>query len=302
MDHAQPNRPKKMLARKRGPAFLLKDRDCQIMKYIWRWKIASTSSVHEAINRTASPYATYKILDRLERNHMVESRFNLSERFHVWQLTEFGFYAIRELLGELKEDGYLSENHRHDRYVQAFHLGEWSTHQFPRVIFCTEQELRRREPENYPDWVPQLGDHRADGYTRILGEKQNWTIAFEVELSAKNVQRYEGILRSYLSARLVNQVMWLVEDDTVKETILRAKDCIKDESSNFHVFVDLSDFKKNGWDAVITNERSETLSTMRKKYRGIVGEIAGEILGNYQGQSRVCVHLENKKVIGKSKT
>lgn len=302
MSEKQVKRPKRNATKKRGMPFTLQVRDCKIMKYIWRWKLASTRSVHEAINRSASAYSTYKILDRLERNHMVEARINLGEGFSVWQLTEYGFHAIKEYLGDLKEDGYLSENHRHDRLVQAFHLGEWSTHQFPNVIFYTEQELRRREMENYPDWVPRLSDHRADGYVRMVGTPRAWTLAYEVELSAKNVQLYEGVLRSYRSCRMVDQVLWLVENDSVKDTILRAKFCIKDDSVNFHTFVDLSDFAKNGWDAMITNERSEKLSSLRQKYRGILGDITGEIIGNYEGRSSVLVHLEKQKVIGKSKT
>jgi hypothetical protein len=273
-----------------------------MMQYIWKWKIASTTSIHEAINRTASAYSTYKTLEKLEKNSFVECRFEFAERFYVWQLTERGFHAIKGYLGELKEDGFLSENHRHDRLVQAFQLGEWSTHQFRNVVFWAEQDLRRRDVAGYPEWVPQTTDHRPDGYTRIVGFKKPWTIAYEVELSAKNVQKYEGILRFYRMSRAVDRVLWLVESDVVRDTILRAKTCIKDDSANYHVFVDLADYAKNGWDAQVTNERSETLFTLREKYQGICGETPAEILGKLRGISTVTVHLANQKVIGKSRT
>jgi DNA-binding PadR family transcriptional regulator len=285
----------------RGPSAYLTLRDRLMMLYIWKWKIASTASVHEAVNRPASPYSAYKTLERLEQNHFVECRFEFAERFYVWQLTERGFHAIKGYLGELKEDGYLSENHRHDRLVQAFQLGEWATHQFNNVSFCTEQDLRRREVVDYPEWVPQSSDHRPDGYTRIVGAKKTWTIAFEAELSAKNVQKYEGILRFYRTVRVIDRVLWLVESKAIRDTILRAKDCIRDDSTNYHVFVDLADFEKNGWDAQVTNERSENLFTLREKYQGICGDTPAEILGNLKGQSKVTVHLANQKVIGKSK-
>ena len=302
MELEKPKRKSGGEKRRTGPQFSLTHRDRMIMLYIWRWKVASTRSVHEAVNRTVSPYTTYKVLDRLERNHMVECRLHLGERFNVWQLTEFGFHHIKDYLTNLKEDGYLSENHRHDRLVQAFQLGEWATHQFPKVIFYTEQEMRRREIENYPEWVPQTNEHRADGYTRIVGEKKPWTLAYEVELSAKNVQKYEGVLRFYRTSRLVDRVLWLVESDMVRDTILRAKTCIKDDTTNYHVFVDLADYEKNGWDAAVTNERSQTLFTLREKYRGICGDLSGEIIGQFRGQSTVPVHLAKQKVIGKSKT
>ena len=286
---------------KRGPSVQITPRDLSMMKYIWRWKIASTASIHEAINQTSSPYSTYKILDRLEKNCFLECRFELTERFYVWQLTELGFHAIKAHLGDLKEDGYLSENHRHDRLVQAFQLGEWSTHQFPQTQFFTEQDLRRRELADYPDWVPHTTDHRPDGYTKMTGHKKPWTVAYEVELSAKNVQKYEGILRFYQMARMVDRVMWLVGSDHIRDTILRAKQCIKEDSANYHVFVDRVDFEKFGWDAEVKNERSETLFTMREKYRGIYGGTAGEIIGNLKGPTAVTAHLANQKVIGKSR-
>ena len=298
-------KPKRMIrtgARRPGPPVQLSDRDLKMMIYIWRWKIASTASVHEATNQTASPYSTYKTLDRLERNVFLDSRVDYGDRFHVWQLTERGFHAIRGHLGKLKEDGYQSENHRHDRLVQAFQLGEWSTHQFPGVEFFTEQEMRRQEPENYPEWVPQTNDHRADGYTRLVSDKKSCTLAIEVELSAKNVQKYESTLRFYRSARVVDRVFWLVGSNAIRDTILRAKACIKDDSANYHAFVDLSDFEKSGWDAVVTNEQSQRLFTLREKYQGIFGETLGEMLGQLKGQSRVTVHLAGQKVIGKSRT
>ena len=287
----------------RGSSYYLTERDKRMLQYIWKWKIASTASIHEAVNRTQSPYSTYKILEKLEKNRFVECRFEFAERFYVWQLTEFGFRTmITNNLSELKEDGYLSENHRHDRLVQAFQLGEWATYQFPEVLFCTEQELRRQEVEKYPDWVPKTTEHRPDGYMRIVLGKKHWTYAYEVELTAKNVQRYESALSFYKHSRLVDRVFWLVSSPFVKEQILRAKDCIKDESANFHVFVELDDYEKNGWDAVITNERSQRLGTVRSNFQDICGDPYREILGKPQGVSKVMVHLEPRKVIGKSRS
>ena len=109
--------------KKRGLPPYLTTRDQRILKYIWLWKIASTASIHEMIGRPRSPYSTYKTLERLEKNGFVECRHNPSERFHVWQLTERAFNELRPELGDLAEEGYLSENHHHDRLVQAFSVG-----------------------------------------------------------------------------------------------------------------------------------------------------------------------------------
>ena len=150
--------------------------------------------------------------------------------------------------------------------------------------------------------MPRGTDHRPDGYSKILGNKRPRTIAYEVELSIKNVQKYESILRFYQMARMVDRVIWLVDSDAVKETILRAKHCIKEDSTNFHVFVNLKDFRERGWDAEVTNERSERLFTMRENYQGICGETVSELLGKLKGTSSVTAHLANQKVIGKSRS
>ncbi len=284
---------------KPGIAPYLTSRDSKILEYIWKWKIASTASVHEAINRPQSTYSTYKVLERLKTNGFIQDHFHSRERFYVWSLTEYGFSKTAEYLGELDEEGYLSENHRHDRLVQAFQLGEWSTHQNPKVIFYTEQDLRRRRVDHYPTWVPQTKEHRPDGYTRIVGAKREWTFAYEVELSAKSTQRYESVLRFFKLASGVDRVFWLVGDPFIKDQILRAKACIKDDTNNYHVFVDINDYQKNGWDAKVTNERSENLFTLREKYQEVCGDFMGEIIGTHRGSSRVNVHLDGKKVLGK---
>ncbi len=294
-------RRQKPIKSKPGIESFLSWRSAKILEYIWKWKIASTASIHEAIGRPNSVYSTYKILERLKTQGYIQDYFHSRERFYVWSLTEFGFAETVNYLGQLEEEGYLSENHRHDRLVQAFQLGEWSTHQNPRVLFFTEQDLRRRGVSHYPPWVPPTKEHRSDGYTRIVGTKEAWTFSYEAELSAKSTQQYEGILRFYKMSAGIDRVFWLVGDAFIKDQILSAKTCIKDDTNNYHVFVDLNDFQKNGWDAMVTNERSENLFTLRDKYQGLCGDFIGEIIGTFRGNSRVSVHLDGRKVLGKTR-
>ena len=298
MDPSTMQRPKPPKA-KSGVPPSLSPRDGKILEYIWKWKIASTASIHEAVNRPLTEYSTSKVLERLRANGFIVDHHHPRERFYVWSLTEFGFAATAQYLGELEEEGFLSENHRHDRLVQAFQLGEWSTHQDPRILFFTEQDLRRRGVDHYPSWVPHTKEHRPDGYTRIVSSKRQWTFAYEVELSAKSIQKYEGVLWFYKLSSGIDRVFWLVGDPFIKDQILSAKACIRDDSTNYHVFVDLADYEKNGWDAQVTNERSETLFTLRQKYQELCGDFMGEMIGTFRGQSKVSVHLDKRKILGK---
>ena len=77
--------------RRKGRPVGLNPRDIDILNYIWKWKLASTASIHEAINKIHSPYGTYKILEKLERSDYICSQFDIIDRFNVWQLTSNDF-------------------------------------------------------------------------------------------------------------------------------------------------------------------------------------------------------------------
>lgn len=285
--------------RRKGRPVGLNPRDIDILNYIWKWKLASTASIHEAINKIHSPYGTYKILEKLERSDYICSQFDIIDRFNVWQLTSKGFLALLPRMKPLVEEGYLSENHYHDRLVQAFHLGEWCSYNFPQVEIWSEQDMRRHDSADYPDWVPGSRDHRPDGYTRLKFFEKNVVLSFEVELSCKRPALYEKTLDYYKHARNVYRVYWLVKNQETKDVILRARSCINEDSTNYHLFVDLDDYLKNGWDAVVTNERSERVKTFRENMQGLSGDIPGDLLGTNKGHSTVLVHLNPIKTLAK---
>ncbi len=287
---------------KKGCNTVVTERDLKILHFLWKWKLASTALIHEAIGRPLTPYSSYKALERLTRHHFIESRHTFGKNFSSWILTDKGFETIRPELGQLCEEGYGSENHWHDKNVVAFQLGEWATHSLPVVTHFTEQEMRRRTVDYYPSWVPNSKIHRPDGYTRIEGEGKESVLAFEVELWPKSLSIYETTLRFYELMKKISRVYWLVGDPFVKDIILRAKNCIQDTSLNYHVFVDLYDYINLGWDAPVKNERSERVGTMRENMQEICGDSYGKYLGNKWGQSRVSVHYDSRKVLGKKRT
>jgi hypothetical protein len=116
------------------------------------------------------------------------------------------------------------------------------------------------------------------------------------------MRRYESCLRSYKECTAVDRVLWLTGSREIRDAILRAKSSIHDDSANFHVFVDLEEYLENGWDAAVLNERSERLFTLREMYQRMCGALLGEHIGNLRGQSSVTDHLQNQKVIGRTRT
>lgn len=97
----------KSLKRPLGRPEFLTERDSRILRYLWRWKIASTASVHEMINRPNAEYSTYKILFKLEGSGFITTLFDYAGRFSVWSLTKQGYSVLKNSLPELASDFFV---------------------------------------------------------------------------------------------------------------------------------------------------------------------------------------------------
>jgi len=71
---------------------------------------------------------------------------------------------VKPQISGIRENGFLSENLYHDHLVTSIHLGDSITETPKNLGFFSEQELRRIDPELYPEGIPNDEDHRSDGY------------------------------------------------------------------------------------------------------------------------------------------
>jgi hypothetical protein len=267
-----------------------------VLDFLWRWKVATSATLHAVTKGDRTPYATYQALIRLERMKFIQSVLDPRSRFTHWELTKKGFQTIRETLKDLKEKGFKSENPWHDLNVVAFHLGDWVFYPEAKVEFCTEQELRRLGRDDYPAWVPIVGEHRGDGFTRIMSASgRSWLLSYEVELTSKAISRYESIIRYYRMIRECELVFWLVGSNEVKSQILKAKDIVRDPKDNFHLFVDHAEYMKAGWKAVLRNSRNEGLFTIEENLRGLLGDLPRNCQRGAQENLKVSPHYDPRK-------
>jgi len=147
-------------------------RDIWILDFLWRWKLATSSTLHavycrDSIVGPCTANAFYQVLKRLQRLKHIESCVHPRHNIHYWQLTPKAFKSLQESLGPVKEKGFKSENPWHDLHVTAFQLGSWMSEKIPGVEFITEQQLRRYKLDDLPDWVPNNSinhEFRHDGY------------------------------------------------------------------------------------------------------------------------------------------
>ena len=155
--------------------------DVPILKYLWLWKAATTATLGIKFYGSPKSEACYKRLRRLAKAGFIRLRADGKGFNHVWMLEKKGFFCIKAHF-EPDEDGFKSENLRHDLFVQGVHLGDW-VHGLPKDCHIfTEQQLRRFKPERYSSWLPQTDRHRPDGYWVVKRGDQYRTFALEVEL------------------------------------------------------------------------------------------------------------------------
>jgi hypothetical protein len=234
----------------RPNAVLSVTRDVPMLDFLWRWKVSTTSALGARFYPGATLGTAYKRLWRLERAGFIRARCDETASYFVWTLDKKGFAFVRSRLPKLREEGYLSENLKHDLVVTAVHLGDGLLSEMPDIKYATEQELRRYEPEFLPSWVTISSRHRPDGYWRVRKECGHQVIALEVELSPKTDLDYETVGRFYKDHEEIHRVIWVVEKTQFAERILRLAEKYSCGESK-HCFVLIKPLLAMGWQATV---------------------------------------------------
>lgn len=238
--------------------------DLPLLEFLWRWKVMTTAGLSMFLAGTPRSEAGYRRIMRLARGGLVIPHANTSGKKFVWTLTSKGFAAVRGVLPQLREEGFKSEAPSHDLLVAATQLGPW-VHKVPSgVTFCTEQELRRYDPLDYPEWVPQTCDHRPDGYWHVPVGDNFHTLALEVELSHQAHTKYEQIAAFYASHKKIYRVVWVVPRPSLADKIRDAMASNHGPGLDYHAFVTFGQLSKHGWQCPIDlgKERGQVLAAL----------------------------------------
>ena len=249
---------------------ILNSRECKILLFLWRWKVATTLTLRQELAMHVNFWNFYHLLRALMLDGYIEIRYgatSTSKKFALWHLTHHGFEYIKEELGELADLNYASTSLFHDSYVVAFHYGNWIYKQPMNVDLFTEQELKCVDRSNYPFWVPNTKVHRPDGYTRIKSGNKNMIVAVEVELNAKTSERYEALSDFYDDRKTIDYVLWLVSSESMIEKIQHAMMSRRSKRIEDHLFVLLEDYEKNSWSAKIVSGGKSKLAVSEFYYQ-----------------------------------
>ncbi len=241
-----------------------------MLKFLWRWKIATTAALTEKFFTTCQPRTAYRRLVALKKAGFIKFRSDSYQEKYIWMLDKSGFQAIRESLPVLDAEGYRAEHIGHDLLVSAVHLGDWLSAMPERVEVFSEQELRTFHSDFYPNWVPHPTTRRPDGYWRLpIGESMA-TIALEVELSLKRNVDYEIIGEFYAYQSDITRTLWITEDVSAAKKISKnIKNTIGSKPFT-HDFVSLDDYRKLMWQSpiLIGPEKGKSISSLLQIRKG----------------------------------
>lgn len=241
--------------------------DYQILEFLWRWKLATTRMIEMKFYPESKGLAAYFRLWRLARAGIVAAKSDADYRHNYWVLTTAGFAAVKSELPPLIEEGFKSENLKHDFLVAAAHLGNWLVAKPDGVQLFSEQELRRVDPKSYPRWVPNSQIHRPDGYWHVSAGEKSKTLALELELSQKSLENYESVAQFYLEDTNVDQIIWIVKKPSFASSIhKRITDTISGRT-NRHSFILLDDFLHSIWQSkvLIGKDAGNTMESILAK-------------------------------------
>lgn len=243
------------------PRCILGERDHQMLMFLWAFKIATTNVLARRYFAKSSLWSAYIRLYRLSRAGFIKSHYFEDGRQHFWCLDDLGYEIIRGWLPPLVQDGYKSENVRHDFLVLVAHMGSWIEAIPNEVVLFTEQQLRRIDPAFYPEAIPKSKGHRPDGYWAINSGSKKHLIALEVERSQKTLVNYDSVARFYYKDAYVDQVIWIVDRmGQARQMQTRFEKAVA-EHADIHSFVLLKDLKRLVWQSpiVLGKDRSQTI-------------------------------------------
>jgi len=233
-----------------------------MLHFLWRWKCATTSALHRRFFADREIGTTYQRLWKLEKTGVIRSLLDPTGVHRIWVLDKRGFHAIKDSLPPLKEEGYMLSNWGHDLLASAIHYGEGVQRRLPHLEYCTEQHLRRLEPEVIPTWVPKLWEYRPDGFWRAILPSGPRIIGLEVELTQKRALDYKslGWKFDYCDADIM---LWVVPRESLAKMIHSLVSETRRKKTE-HNFVLLDPVIEKGWQApvVLGSETGKTINEL----------------------------------------
>ena len=237
--------------RRKARTLLNPERDYEIFKFIWRWKIVPTDILHKRFFPNALIRTCYNRLAGLRDGGYIETIPIKDLACLAWVMCPKAFNTIKEYLPEDCDNGFRSESPNHDVLALRLQLGDWVSQPETDDLLFTEQELRRLSSVHYPDWVPFDFNRRPDGYIRSGSGVSVKAIAIEIELSPKAPSEYETLAIDYAHCSKIDRAIWAVPSKYVAKKLICIFRQYESSHSPLHSFILLDDLAKGGWSSPV---------------------------------------------------
>ncbi len=239
--------------RRKSGICLNPDRDYDLLKFIWRWKVVPTDILHKRFFRSSLLRTCYNRLAILRSSGYIDTVAIKDAACVAWTLRPKGFKSIIEFLPDDCDKGFKSESPNHDVMTLKLHLGDYVSDPLYDDLMFTEQELRRLSSVHYPGWVPYDLNRRPDGYIKSGSGPSGKAIAIEVEISPKSASEYETLGMEYAHCSQIERVIWAVPSKYIARNLSSIFSQHKSDSGAFHSIVLLDDVAKKSWASPVIN-------------------------------------------------
>ncbi len=256
----------KQKSRRKNQLILNQERDVAILIFIWRWRVATTSVLWKKFFPDLKLHTAYRRLNQLENAGYIVTEVDICGKQFAWMLARKGYECILGRLLPLRNPGYVSEAVGHDLLVGAFQYSPYLLSKDPPII-VTQQELRRIDTDEYPNWIYSSDLHIPDGYTAFINGKGLDILAIEIESHRSRKVDYELATEFYRSNYGVKDVLWLAGTKGIVQKINKQ---IKRHSGDLgkHSILTLKNFSKNGGNAKFEYGKQEGKSVQQLMSNG----------------------------------
>jgi hypothetical protein len=236
---------------KRSGVRLTIERDFEILRFIWRWKVVPTDIIRNRFFPGCRIRTCFNRLSLLRRENYIDSVAVRDIPQNVWTLNRRGFNAIKEFLPPDCDKGWRSESPAHDVLALKLSLGDYLADSAADDAVFSEQELRTYSANVFPPWVPTAFRRRPDGYIKSVVGDQARAMAIEIELTPKGVTDYESIGLDYAHYRGIDHVIWAVVSLKMARRLKAIFEKSPRDAQQIHSFLIAGDIHKLGWDSRI---------------------------------------------------
>jgi hypothetical protein len=130
--------------------------DLDVLRFLWKWKVATTATLHAKFYSPRSLKGAYLRLNVLENDGFIQSHFDITGEKFLWSLSNLGFLAVRHQLPPLKEEGFLSEAPAHDLLSLAVMCGDWLTTPRNGVHTFLDKRIMDNAYNCLCDWITPI--------------------------------------------------------------------------------------------------------------------------------------------------